>query len=597
MRTSSVVAACLIAAAVSSAISAAVDAALLPSPPSPSSPPSLAARSSPSTAPSSLLIVHAQPLAEVAAEWKAYRERQGWRVSLLPWSGDDPELLRRAIHDAIPMRAGNAVLLLGDVPAKPGDAGLPTFHFDQPDPLLVDRRDPRFASDGPYQDFDGDGVPDIMLGRVPVAEQALARGILAKIRTAESRAPCEASLRVELVGGEGRFGPYDALLELLTASLLMESVPHEFTLRASYVKASSLFCPPPSQLRPLVRDMALSGALLFNYVGHGHARGLDRLIWDRGNERILDVPDLAIDGTLHGFEPGGVALLVCCSTGWYDLPQHPSFAEALLAAPTGPVAIIAGSRQTHPYANAFVERDGIRSLLRDRPATAGEWDLAITRELAKASPEALDLIARPIAASQRWKLTLREIRRQHSLLYNLIGDPTTRIVYPPRTVPGSISLRDRRVVEGTIANADGAEAEVFLVQARDAVRADMPAPRPGELDLEARALRDWARANDWTLWRSSAPVRDGRFEVTLPDPLPERAEFVIVRVIRRSPAPSVAMPAASPAPGSAPVSSAGGAPPHAPAELLAIESIPIPRLLRSGRNGQGLPPDRGLEPR
>lgn len=495
---------------------------------------------------------------------------------LLPWEGDDPDELRRAIRAAIEPEPRHAILLLGPVPEAPGSAGVPTFRFDQPDPLLVDRRDPGFVSDGPYQDFDDDGVPDLMLGRVPARDLESAQRILAKIRSAESNPPSDASRRVEILGGEGRFGPYDALLELLTASLLIESVPGEYDLRVSYAKPSSIFCPPPSRLRTLAREQALSGSLLFNYIGHGHAEGLDKLVWKGGTERILDAPDLA--GEVGSFAPGGVALLVCCSAGWFDQRERPSFAEALLTAPTGPIAVFAGSRPTHPYANAFVERDGLRSLLRDRPALVGQWALAITRPLAIAPAETLDLVAAPIARSQRWKLSLRDLRRQHALLYNLIGDPATRLVYAPRAPAGAWRLEDG-VLEGTIDGVQRGEVEVRLLKRRSAVRDDVPAPRGAGGDLEARALRDWARANDWTLWRTTLPIDSGRFRVALPDPIARGADLALV-VVRDGMPRGEESPAAS-----------GQA-----VAVLAAESVPISPLLRSRVDGQGLPSDRRAEP-
>lgn len=488
-----------------------------------------------------------------------------------------------------------AVLLLGDVPAPGSADGIPTFRVAQPDHHLADRRDAMFASDGPYQDLDDDGVPDLMLGRVPVGSLDSARAFLAKIRAAESAPPMAPARCVEVVGGEGRFGPYDALLEVLTASLFLDCIPAEIDLRVSYAKATSPFCPPPSRLASTVREQALSGAFLFNYIGHGHPEGLDRLVWRGQRLRILDSSNLGADGAVlatpsPGGErvrpavPGGVALLVCCSTGWFDLPKGDCFAEALLRQPTGPIAVIAGSRPTHPYANAIVEREALRRLLGDHPAIVGEWDLAVTRALATIDRDPLDLIAAPIALSQKWPMSLSAMRRQHALLYNLLGDPTSRLAPAPRAPEGSITIGDDGVLRGSVPGASGGTVRVSLEEKRRPVRAGIEPAQGDAADLEARAASTWPRANDWSLWRTEVPLVDGRFSTPLPDPLPSGAAHLVI------------VATAAPDPASDDTGASGTAEPPMPA-ILAVESIDLSSLVRFRGDGEGLPSDRGTRSR
>ena len=570
--------------------------------------------------PKHLFIVHPPSLERAATQWSEHRSTQGWSVSRIPWSGGDAESLRRtlrervlaarspALSSPIPALDGAAVLLLGDVPAKAGTEGIPTFRFDQPDRRLQDRRDPTFASDGPYQDLDDDGLPDVMLGRVPVTGVDAAGALLEKIRAAESRATPHWC--VEVVGGEGRFGPYDALLEVLTSSLFLDSVPPEIPLRVSYAKATSPFCPPPSRLTDTVREQALSGAMLFNYIGHGHAEGLDRLHWRDRALRMLDNMALApapeadagaaAAEAANAFDarPGGIALLVCCNTGWFDLADRECFAEALLRHRTGPIAVFAGSRPTHPYANAIVEREGVRRLLTDRPSTVGAWDLAVTRALASIERDSLDLLAAPIASQQKWPLSLRQMRRQHALLYNLLGDPTTLLHHPARSDDASIELLESGEIVGTIAGTNAGTnasiAEISIVEKRRPVRAGVEPAPPDAEDLDERARLTWPRANEWTLWRAEVPIVDGRFRVTLPRPLPPGAAHAIVRVEQPRAAPANADALAN---ASAPANASSAAGATAPSRLVMLRSVDLAPLVRSGRDGQGLPSDRGREPR
>lgn len=552
-----------------------------------------------------LLIVHTKELATAAQEWKAWRSSQGWSVTLAAVDGGTAEAARDRIR-AWATEQGSfprAVLLLGGV--SDAESGIPTFRFKQLDPLIKDRRDDSFVSDGPYQDLNDDGTPDLMLGRVPVSTVAHATRVLDKIRAWETAPPSAAHRCVELVGGEGRFGPYDALLEVLTSTLLIDSVPPEFDLRASYAKASSPFCPPPSRVRAIIRDQALSGALLFNYVGHGHATGLDALWWRGGRERLLETQDLALtDAESPSLRPGGVALLVCCSAGWYDDRAKPSLAEALLLHPSGPVAIFAGSRPTHPYANAIVERDGVRALLRDRVDSVGAWDLAITRSLAAGGLDEIDLIATPIAMAQKWALSLRETRRQHALLYNLIGDPSTRLVYAPPTGSVELSLVSATRLSGVLHGADATlplVAEVLLTARRTATpRGVIPATGQDDPGLELITTRNWPRANEWVRWRGEVPVKDGRFELDLPDLRTSDAENVVVIVnrLKESAAGGAMASGTTAAPSGQAVTGAQSTSAVTRGQqLVALSSRERLRLLRSWLDDQGLPSDRGAAPR
>lgn len=526
-------------------------------------------------------------LAPVADAWRAYRVSSGWLVTVEPCRTDSADALREQIRAWAQKAAEGprAVLLLGPVPARAAKApdgtatapqgGIPTFRFKQLDSAIGDRRDTHFASDGPYQDLDDDGTPDLMLGRVPCSKVEHAQRVLDKIRRWEASSVSDAHRRVEIVAGEGRFGPYDRLLEVLTSSLLIDSVPRDFELRATYAKPSSPFCPPLSRAKQTVREQALSGALLFNYVGHGHETGFDSLWSKAGRARLLEAADLSAGDTAD-LRPGGVALLVCCSTGWYDDPASACMAEVLLRHPQGPIAVLAGSRPTHPYANAIVERDGVRALLRDRTTSVGAWDLAITRSLASSARDELDLIATPIAAMQKWALPLRQMRRDHALLYNLIGDPTTRIPHAPRADSISLERLSSRRLRATM--ADGSPPGALLAEVRLQARRRaappgvIPASGPDDPHLEDITTRNWPRANEWVRWRSEVELAPGQhtFEIELPESLPKDSDEIVVLVRQ-------AMPDEQP-------------------QLVAATALDLRTLIGSARDEpaarEGLPPDR-----
>jgi hypothetical protein len=478
------------------------------------------------------LIVAPAALRAAADAWAAYRAAERWavRIETAPADGTADER-RRRVGEAIAARhaahrSGEGgpfvVLLLGDADA------IPPHRFEQTDPLLEDPRDPWYATDHPFQRSDRrDDLPDIALGRVPARTVPEAMTVLEKVRRYERSAPTGPwRRRISYAAGEGRFGGLDVLVELLFRGMLTRLVPDRFDPSLTYAKPGSVFCPPPEQLNDEMLRRLGEGSLLFNYLGHGEARHLDRLTVPGGELTLLHVEDLRRLPATGGRLP--IALLTCCSAGWFDLPgDDRCLAEAMLLHPEGPVAVIAGSRPTHPYANAVLQKDVTELLLKRRVSTVGELDLLATRSMLQSDPvdRQLDLIAAPLAISGGWSTSLRGLRHMHARLYNLLGDPATRIAHP-----GS-EMTDVRVVGPAVRGHTGAlrEGRVELTVESDLALAGLPA-----LGEPARpAAEVYARVNDRVLLRVEGAVSDGRFDVTLPEPLPPGAAVVKAYAVGR----------------------------------------------------------------
>lgn len=497
------------------------------------------ATASPHAPPSRLLILVAdEALDAVAEDWIGYRRQQGWAVQLVrlsrgsPTSPQDLQATLRGL--AGPARESGSpqvsVLLLGDADV------IPTFRFPQPDPRLVDRADPEFSSDHPYQLLDDlDELPDLALGRIPVRTPDAARAVLEKIRRYEQGdfvADPAWRHRLTFVAGEGRFGPADAILESLFRTLVDRMVPERFELSMTYASPGSIYCPPPSKLEETIAGRFAEPALWVNYLGHGFAEGLDRMRWGSKHVPMLTKASLERFATPRDSLP--IAFFGCCSVGWFDRPEgKPSLAELLLEAPGGPVAIIAGSRPTHPYGTAILQKDLIRGLLNDRVATVGELDLQATRSmlLPDSDDTMIDLLARPIAAVGQWPCSLRDLRLMHVRMYNLLGDPCTRIAHPPAP-SGGLRL-EGSTLRGTVPGVRTGLAEVLLETVREASAAGplRPPASPEAADLESIAAVNYPQANARTLWFGRVAVRDERFDMVLPDPLPEGAAILRAVVV------------------------------------------------------------------
>ena len=488
-----------------------------------------------------LLIVHAQHLAEAASEWAEYRASTGWRVNTLPTlpveKSEDSEAratelltqISRAWGDALADGASEfAVLLLGDADA------LPTFRFPQHDSDLQHRLDTHYASDHPYRAGDTKrDQPHFALGRVPARTIDEARIALAKIKAYEANShPALWQRRINCLAGEGHFGPMDALLETVFTAMVDSLVPPSFDLSMTYAKATSLFCPPIDALTPTIIDRLAEDALLFVYVGHGSPTALDDFHWRGERRSTLGAADLKDIAASNGHRP--IAVLACCSTGWFDLPngQH-SLAEAMLFEPNGPVAVIAGSRPTHPYANAVLLEALTRRMTAGHARTLGELDMLAKRDVLR-SPTAtdpIDLVAMPIAAAMRWDTTLGAHRKMHVRLYNLLGDPCLKL---PENGHEIAVTQDGKTLTGMIDDMANGTVTITIQTRRDdpAGAASMRRiTNENDPDLPAKSAANYPLANQRTLHCLEAPVKDGRFELELPQTIDQRAVMIIMHAV------------------------------------------------------------------
>jgi arylsulfatase A len=489
------------------------------------------------------LIVVPTSLVAAAEAWANYRREQGWTIDLLPVApGETAEAIRARIAT---WRAGLAdgttptILLLGDVSGDVGDGGIPTFHFPQEEPALLRGGEPTFASDHPYGLLDDREKSLCAVGRVPASSPEEALSLLSKIRAYETNAPLGAWRRnLRYVAGEGHFGAFDAVLEQAFLRFVDEMVPPAFDLQATYAKPDSLWCPPPEAVEQITLDELAQGSLLFNYIGHGHADGVDTMRWiENGKERrapILRGASLANLASCESRNP--IALMSCCSTGWFDREpkdghERDSLAELFLFHPQGPIATVAGTRPTHPYGNALFQKEFTRELLRavtGASDTLGEVDRRARREMliTDEHDRALDLIALPIAKMTDWKLSLAELRLMHVRMYALIGDPMMRIASAGERID-ELSVSEG-LLRGTVPALVSGTVEVSVETSRtECAATDLKTPAAGD-DVSARAHHNYERIQRRVLWRGEATITDGRFTCALPSPMPDRAAILRV---------------------------------------------------------------------
>ncbi len=300
------------------------------------------------------------------------------------------------------------------------------------------------ATDSPFGDVDGDGLPDIAVGRLAVRTSDDLLELVERIISYESGpepGPWRRHLR--FVAGPARFDPaVDALLERTFRGILSQKIPPGYQVSLTYGNPGSVFYWPAPDFADHVVKSINEGSLFLTYVGHGSSRALDYLQAGQNWFPILEADHVpSIDA---GHRPP-VTALIACWTGEFDRPDPDCLAELLLREPKGPPAVIAASRISHPFPDALLGQALAELMLRER-APIGEVLLRAKLEMLKNAGGPLGLLARPFISKV---IDPKLLVRDHVFIYNLLGDPAMELPLPARTL--TLSGPDQVAAGATLA--------------------------------------------------------------------------------------------------------------------------------------------------
>jgi hypothetical protein len=252
-------------------------------------------------------------------------------------------------------------------------------------PLMVQSDGGLFPSDNLLGDVDGDGLPEVAVGRIPVLSAAELDAYTAKLAAYEGAAAASwTGTAVMTADATDRGADFAADSDRIAAQLAA------YTLSRVYLSTT-----PLADARAQLLSALGQGAAFVNYMGHG---GLDRLA-SGGLLTNGDVPGLTNGERLP------VVTAMTCTINRFALPGIPSLGELLVKSAGGGAAAVWGP--------SGLSTNGEAGLLAERFYHAA--DARLGDRLLRAIAEFRTLGGNP------------DLPR----IYDLLGDPALRLQTPP----------------------------------------------------------------------------------------------------------------------------------------------------------------------
>ncbi|MCC9609628.1 C25 family cysteine peptidase [Blastopirellula sp. JC732] len=470
--------------------------------------------------PTDTLVVCPESFVPALRPWLDYRSAQGRQIGLITET-ESKERIRAAIRETAKTGALRWVVLVGDVPGEqptPESPGVPTHLMD----AVVNVHfgsEPTLVTDNYYADIDDDLIPDVAVGRLSVRTPEQLETVVAKILAYEQDvSPGAWRRQLNVVAGVGGFGILaDTLMESITKKFLTDEVPSSFETKVAYASWHSPYCPDPREFQDETVNQLNDGCLFWIYIGHGQRRYLDYISVPK--QRYYPIFQASDVGRLQCKNGSPIAIFLACYTGAFDEPND-CLAEEMLRREGGPVAVYAGSRVTMPYAMSVMGSEMLEEYFQNNRETLGELILYAKRDMVEASSKGgnrklLDSLARLVSPKPE---LLKDERREHVQLFNLIGDPLLRL---PRAESAQVaSATEARageslVVSGISPVAGKGRLEVVcrrdLLTFKPETRTDYEASLPEFPNV-------YRQAND-RCWESvELDLPAGPFETTIPLP-------------------------------------------------------------------------------
>jgi len=354
-----------------------------------------------------------------------------------------------------------------------------------------------YLSDVLWGDLNGDGAPEIPVGRIPARTAEDVKLCVDKILAWERHEPTVDDLRMPVWTGAPCFGPeIDSLAVTQSIEVMQNGVPKwaQPTLIAGDV--TSPFCGWPAEQAATYTAELKKGGLIALMMGHGSREGFFSMAF-RNTPFGYDGRAAA---QLDKGNPAPPLVIFACYTGDFG-GSGACIAESLCGMAGGPVAVIAATTESHPLTNYFAGTC-ILQQLSGKARRLGDLWLATQRASMKVDDPAVEQLLLGVESKGDQQIDKEKLRRDHMLMYEIIGDPATAIMIP-QPMEATIK-RDGAKWRWTATKPAGAtKLFVGLRQAREIPEA------PQELEA-AQAKKTFAAANSALAFTALASPEAGK---------------------------------------------------------------------------------------
>lgn len=479
--------------------------------------------------------------------WVDYRQSQGRKVLLLDslrFAQDNKTLIRRAVRQ---YPAIDHLVLVGDAGDWTADptALLPTdFVLATVNVNFGSEFD--IATDNTYGDLNNDGTPELAVGRIAASDAAELDQYIDRVIAYEGsqekneNADQSWKRRINLVAGIGGFGQVtDTLIENTTRKIITDKIPGGFKTSMTQGSWRSPYCPDPRNFSDTAVERFNEGCMFWVYLGHGERQRTDAMRVpkhpDQTKRRFEILDGEAVKGLecRHG---SPIAIFLACYAGAIDSSQD-CLAEQMMKQPAGPIAVVAGSRVTMPYAMSLLAMEMSDEYFDGQCATVGRLLMRAKQKMADKTDANADADPyRQMIETMGQTLSplpkmLDQEKTEHLHLINLLGDPLLRLQRPERVVIDSIAIQEEEVSEERVISISGTSPFAGDLVAELVYRRDRFRTRPKrrrKFDPEEAVLsayqQQYDQAHDLVCSERNSPIATGAFKVTLNVPADVRGD-------------------------------------------------------------------------
>jgi len=474
------------------------------------------------------LIVTRQVFAEAVGRLAAYRRASGYEVVVGVWermatNRDAPpraEDIKAWIDKTVRSRRASPsdIVLCGDETNSPEATPpwrMPTFRKA----LYRWRKKQRttFTSDSAYGDMDGDDLPDVPVGRLPVRTGEQLLTYIDKLRRYETREDGPGWLRTVVWMGIPGYDPRsDAMMTPIGMQAVRRYLPDVLTCWwLSGDPQWPCWLPPDEQAKRFLSEMA-GGSVVNLFGGHGSAsKALANV--SKAARATMTIDDLH---HLPADRPIGPLVFLACTIGRFEWDKGPCLGEAMWHHPGGPIVVMAASTESHPLTN-YYSAIALAKMLGRRPETVGRWWVQAQRVGFREQAPIIEAMLKDAEGKLEPQINVAKLRRDHPLMYGLLGDPACRLRLPRPLDPEVHRRGNRLTVRAALpAGVRRVAVDVLLPhRRRSAFALAMPATQRALSDAERAARRSkLEQFNARCIPVCTMPASPGPLEVARPLP-------------------------------------------------------------------------------